>query len=63
MKTRKLMETKPIEVFKYFEDLTFIPRESSNESGVADYLVDFAETNNLEWIRDKHNNVIIKKDA
>ena len=31
MKERLLTNTEPIDVFHYFEDLTFIPRESGNE--------------------------------
>ena len=30
MKERLLTNTEPIDVFHYFEDLTFIPRESGN---------------------------------
>ena len=32
MKERLLTNTEPIDVFHYFEDLTFIPRESGNEN-------------------------------
>lgn len=35
MKERLLTNTEPIDVFHYFEDLTFIPRESGNEKEVS----------------------------
>ena len=38
-KERLLTNVEPVDVFKYFEDLTFIPRESGNEKEVSDYLM------------------------
>lgn len=63
IKERKLTNIEPIEVFKYFEDLTFIPRESGNEKEVSDYLVDFAKQHGLEWNQDDYYNVLIRKPA
>lgn len=54
---------KPTYVFKYFEELSNIPRGSGNEKAVSDYLVSFAKKNNLEVIQDDALNVIIKKPA
>lgn len=54
---------KPENVFKNFESLTRIPRESGNESEIASYLVEFAEKLGLEVIKEPSNNVIIKKPA
>ncbi|MEG1954326.1 MAG: aminoacyl-histidine dipeptidase [Hydrogenoanaerobacterium sp.] len=51
----------PKVLFKYFEDLSAIPRSSGNEKAVADYLENFAKANNLFIYRDKLNDVIIKK--
>ena len=45
----------------YFKELSNIPRESGNESKVADYIVDFAKLRGLEYYRDNYNNVIVKK--
>ncbi|GAA0182052.1 aminoacyl-histidine dipeptidase [Clostridium sediminicola] len=56
-----LSELNPKEVFYYFEEMSEIPRGSGNEKGVSDYLVKFAKDNNLEYIQDIVNNVIIKK--
>ncbi len=53
----------PESVFKNFEELTRIPRESGNEAGVADYLVNFAKQLGLEVIKEPSNNIIIKKPA
>lgn len=63
MKERILTNVEPVDVFKYFEDLTYIPRESGNEKEVSDYLVDFAKEHNLEWYQDDFFNVLIKKPA
>lgn len=53
----------PTNVFKYFYDLTQIPRGSGNTKAVSDYLVDFAKRNGLWYHQDSANNVIIKKPA
>lgn len=54
---------KPENVFMNFESLTRIPRESGNESEIADFLVDFAKNLGLEVVKEPSNNVIIKKPA
>lgn len=58
-----LKDLKPIEVFRYFEELTEIPRESGNEKMVSDYLVEFAEKHNLGVVQDEALNIIIRKSA
>ena len=63
MKERLLTHTEPVDVFHYFEDLTFIPRESGNERDVSDYLVNFAKEHNLEYKQDEYCNVLIRKEA
>ena len=63
MTNRVLENIKPAEVFKYFEELSQIPRGSANERGISNYLVAFAELHNLEVIQDSALNVIIKKKA
>ncbi len=50
-------------IFKYFEEISKIPRGSGNEKGISDYLVNFAKKHNLECIQDEVLNVIIKKPA
>ena len=49
------------EVFKWFEEISKIPRESGYEKEISDFLVEFARERNLEFYRDRVNNVIIKK--
>jgi len=56
-----LKDLKPNEVFRFFEELTAIPRTSGDEKKVSGYLVDFAKERNLEVYQDKALNVIIKK--
>lgn len=60
---QKLRGIKPERVFKHFEALSKIPRESGNEYAVSDYLVQFAKNLNLEVFQDDSLNVIIKKPA
>jgi dipeptidase D len=55
------MDLKPEKFFKFFEEISEIPRGSGNEKGISDYLVKFAKDRNLEAIQDKALNVIIKK--
>lgn len=54
---------KPASVFRFFEEISAIPRPSYHESGIADYLVAFAKERGLECYRDETNNVLIKKPA
>jgi len=54
---------KPASVFRFFEEISAIPRGSFNEAGIADYLVNFASQRGLEHWRDEMNNVFIKKPA
>lgn len=58
-----LGELSPNLVFKYFEEISKIPRGSGNEKAISDYLVAFAKNHNLEVIQDEALNVIIKKKA
>ena len=53
----------PKKVFKYFEEISAIPRGSENMEGIAKYCMDFAEKHSLKAVRDKANNVIIYKKA
>ncbi|WP_297518049.1 aminoacyl-histidine dipeptidase [uncultured Clostridium sp.] len=60
---RVLEELQPYDVFKYFEEITQIPRGSGNEQAISDYLVKFANELNLEVIQDEANNIVIRKEA
>ena len=56
-------DLKPVEVFKYFEEMAAIPHGSRNTKAISDYLVDFAKRYNLEHYQDALNNVVIIKEA
>lgn len=49
--------------FYYFEQISKIPRASSNEGKIAEYLCNFARKRNLEYYKDEYNNVLITKEA
>ena len=49
----------PKSVFKFFEDISAIPRGSGNTKAVSDYLAEFARTRGLEHYQDELNNIII----
>ncbi len=50
-------------LWKYFLDISSIPRESGNETGVRNYLIEFANSHGMEHHTDKTGNVIIKAAA
>ncbi len=58
-----LSSLEPHEVFKYFEEICAIPHGSGNTDAISNYLTDFAKSNNLKYIQDESNNVIIFKDG
>lgn len=60
---RVLKGLEPESVFRNFETLTQIPRESGNEEAVANYLESFAQKLGLEVVRETSNNIIITKPA
>lgn len=57
----KLENYNPKRVFYYFEEMTKIPRASFKEDKIATWLVDFAKEHELDYTRDDHDNVIIRK--
>ncbi len=44
-----------------FLRISKIPRESGQEDKIADFLVNIAKENNLDYFKDENNNVLIKK--
>lgn len=54
---------KPERVFKFFEKISAIPRGSSNTEAISDYCEEFAKSRELEYVREKCGNIIIRKDA
>lgn len=63
IENRKLANLEPKAFFRYFEDLTRIPRPSGKEEKVVEYLMEFAKENGLYAEKDEFNNVLIKKPA
>lgn len=61
--TYKITGYQPERLFHFFEDISAIPRGSSNEKAVSDYLVAFAKERSLWYHQDALHNVIIKKPA
>ena len=60
---RVLQDLKPQSVFKYFEEISQIPRGSGNEKEISNYLKKFGEDLGLETIQDEYLNIIIRKPA
>ena len=58
-----LNSLEPRNVFKYFEEISKIPRGSGNMAKISKYCVDFAKSHSLKYIRDKWDNVIVFKSA
>lgn len=46
---------------KLFKDISKIPRNSGDEKAISDFLIQFAQSYNLEFKRDDHLNVLINK--
>lgn len=54
---------KPTAVFRFFQEISNIPRGSGNEKEISDYLVNFAKEQKLEYVQDEYLNVVIKKNG
>ncbi len=59
----KFFNLQPERVFHFFEEISAIPRGSTNMGKIAAYCEDFAVKNGLEYVRDSADNVIIYKPA
>ena len=58
-----LKNIEPYSVFKFFSEISMIPRESEHEQQICKYIIDFAKERQLEFYTDKMMNVVIKKNA
>lgn len=54
---------KPELVWKYFADISRIPRESKHEKAIAEYVIDTAKRLGLVARQDKFGNVVVRKSA
>lgn len=61
MKTIKELE--PKEIFEIFEEISKIPRGSSNEKAISDYIAATAKAENLSVYQDEAYNVVVKKNG
>ena len=52
MERLEIGKEEPKEVIKFFKEISDIPRESGNEEGIRDYLVNFAKERSLEYYTD-----------
>ncbi|MBP1756488.1 MAG: hypothetical protein H6Q59_2886 [Firmicutes bacterium] len=50
-------------IFKYFSEISEIPRGSGNEQAISNYLVAYAKAHKLEYTQDSAYNVIMIKEA
>lgn len=53
----------PERVFHFFEKISAIPRGSCNTKAISDFCENFAKSHELDYVREKCGNIIIKKDA
>lgn len=60
---RILGSLNPIEVFKYFEDISGIPRCSKEEKNISDYLLEFGKKIGIEVVQDDSFNIYMRKKA
>ncbi|MGV8829311.1 MAG: aminoacyl-histidine dipeptidase [Breznakibacter sp.] len=58
-----LSKLSPALVWKYFEEITKIPRPSKQEAKIIAYLEDFAQRHHLKYKKDAIGNVLITKGA
>ncbi|MDR2009243.1 MAG: aminoacyl-histidine dipeptidase [Bacteroidales bacterium] len=58
-----LNNLEPKNVWKYFEQITQVPRPSKKEEKIIAFLLNFAKENNLEAKRDHIGNILIRKPA
>ena len=50
-------------MFRYFKEISDVPRSSSHNEKISAYLVNFAKEHELEYYQDESGNVIIWKDG
>lgn len=53
----------PKEVLEIFEEISKIPRGSSNEKAISDYIADIAKTEGFFVYQDEAHNVVVKKNG
>ena len=61
--SNEILGLKPEKMWRYFHEITQVPRPSKKEEKIRQYLLDFGETFKLETIVDEIGNVLIRKPA
>jgi dipeptidase D len=59
----QLENLKPSGIWKYFEEITKIPRPSKHEEEIIAYVTEFAKSHKLSFEKDATGNVLIRKPA
>jgi dipeptidase D len=59
----KVRDLQPTLIWKFFDEITQVPRPSKKEGKIVQYLLDFAQKYRLEVEKDDALNVIIRKPA
>ena len=57
----KISELEPKAIWQHFETINDIPRASTKEEQIIEYIVSFGESLNFETVADSTGNIIIKK--
>jgi len=60
---QELLNLQPKEIWKYFDQITQIPRASGKEEQMINFLLNFAKEHNLETDKDSVGNIVIRKKA
>jgi len=58
-----LSKFEPKLLWKHFDEIRKIPRESKNEVAVAQYVISIAQKNNCEYNQDGVGNLVVRKSA
>ncbi len=58
-----LKSLEPANVFRYFKEISDIPRGSGNTDAITEYLIEFATSHDFDAVADEVGNVIIYKDG
>ncbi|MBM3404676.1 MAG: aminoacyl-histidine dipeptidase, partial [Bacteroidetes bacterium] len=58
-----ILSLTPATVWKFFHEICQIPHPSKQEARLAEYIIGFAKSRNLQWKQDDTGNVLISKAA
>ena len=56
-----ILDLQPKEVWRYFDEISRIPRGSGNEAAVREHIIEFAKANGLYYDVDGVGNLILRK--